>query len=165
MTPKLRQRLVQIGLIAVIIAALVGAYLLFPTLRPSLGPSPTPTPNPTPTPIPLPPGKQTYSISTQGGGGIQITEAVFDPLDAPVGSEQTIIVRSNDTVGIASMSATFMGDDGVKVAVPLKLTNGTAKDGIWNASWKVTLPHTRLYSAAIVADNGKKPVTIDLWFR
>ena len=165
MSPKLRQRLIQVGLIAVIIAALVAIYFLFPSFRPGGGVAkPIPTPIPTPTPIPLPLGPQTYTISSQGGG-TKITEATFDPLDAFVGDNQIITVKANDTVGIASISATFMGDNGSKVAVPLKLTTGTAKDGTWMASWLVSLPHTRIYSAAITADNGQKPVIVDLWFR
>ncbi len=164
MNPLLRQRLIQVGLIAVILAALAGIYFLFPTLRPSVGPAPTPTPIPTPTPLAIAPGPQTYSISSRGGG-INLSEATFNPLDAFVGDNQIITVKAADSVGIASISATFMGDDGKKIAVPLKLTTGTNKDGTWMANWLVTLPHLTLYSAALTADNGKKPVTIDLWFR
>ena len=58
-----------------------------------------------------------------------------------------------------------MGDQGKKIALPLKLTTGSNKDGTWMASWLVSLPHLTIYSAAITADNGQAPVTIDLWFR
>lgn len=168
MNSTARQLLIRIGLIMVVVAVVIlSLYFLIPTARRRLGqtstPTPTPTPFLTPTPIPLPFGKQIYNISSQGTP-IKITQATFDPLDAQMGQEQTISVKASYVAVIDSVTVNFMGDSGNE-SIPLALTSGINRDGTWSKTWKVTLAHTKIYSAKITVVSGEVTDSVDLWFR
>lgn len=168
MNSTARKLLIRIGLIMIVVAVLVLAfYFLVPSAHRRLDqastPTPTPTPFPTPTPIPLPIGKQIYNISSQGTS-FKITQATFDPLDAQTGQEQTISVKVSNVAPIDSVSVAFMGDSGNE-SIPLALTSGINRDGVWSKTWKVALAHTKIYSAKITVVSGEVTDSVDLWFR
>lgn len=170
MNPTARKLLIRIGLIIMVVAAVLvlSLYFLIPSARRRLEqvatPTTTPTPFPTPTPIPLPPGKQIYNISSQGTS-IKITQATFDPLDAQIGQEQTISVKISNVAPIDSVNVAFMGDSSANENIPLALTSGINRDGVWSKTWKVNLAHTKIYSAKITVVSGELTDSVDLWFR
>jgi hypothetical protein len=70
----------------------------------------------------------------------------------------------SNTAPIDSVNVIFMGDSATE-SVPLSLTSGTNRDGIWSKTWTFNLAHAKIYSANITVVSGKSTDSVDLWFR
>ncbi|MDP1722653.1 MAG: hypothetical protein Q8L37_05575 [Candidatus Gottesmanbacteria bacterium] len=121
-------------------------------------PTPSPSPSPTPTPLPIAPGRQVYTIQSDGKSpGPAITEATFDPLDVSKGGMITVSVKAKDA---ASVSVTMIDDSG-KNPHTLSLSNN-----VWSGVWTAESTHNRVYGATIEAVNSKgEKRLVELWFR
>jgi len=115
---------------------------------------------------PLPSGKQRYSITSKGTGP-KFTEATIDPLDAKIGQEQTLIVKTDYGIPVQTVVATLISDgDPLKLDMRQISTEGTVST--WEAKW--TLEHSYegkygLNLSAVAQDGQKSRPIIELFFR
>lgn len=104
---------------------------------PSLASPPTPTPTPRPIKE-IPGGKQVYEVSSgKKVVGPKIQEITIDP-QTPTSKETqtvTITVKNDSPVTEAIV---YIQTDNKELRHVLKLIGGTATDGTWSASWRMT---------------------------
>lgn len=115
---------------------------------------------------PLPSGRQRYSISSSGTGP-KFTEAVIDPLDAEVGQQQTLTVKTQYGIPVQSVVATLI-TDGDPLKVDMQQV-GTEGDVItWQATWTLEHSYEGKYGLnlnATAQDGQKSRPIIELYFR
>ena len=125
----------------------------------NLSGEPTPTPinewTPAkPTPLPLAHGTQTYRISGSTLGAPKISEVTFDPLDPASDQNQTMIVNAFDGNGsiVKTVTVTLNTDNKGEIH-SLTHSQGTAQNGIWQGSWKISDSYDDKYTATVRAEN------------
>lgn len=107
-----------------------------------------------PSPRPLATGKQTYLISGSTPGAPKMSEVTFDPIDPKSGQNQIVIVKALDVNGslVRSVSVT-LNTDNKSETHSLSLSQGTAQDGVWQGSWKISDSYDYKYTATFRAEN------------
>ena len=107
-----------------------------------------------PSPRPLATGKQTYLISGSTKGAPKMSEVTFDPIDPKSDQNQTIIIKALDVNGsfVKTVTVTLNTDNKGEIH-SLSLTQGTAQDGVWQGSWKISDSYDYKYTATIRAEN------------
>ena len=104
---------------------------------------------------------QTFSVSSASKAGPRFVEGFIDPFNPRVGETQVIGMEVVDTVAVTS-AMVMMKTDNVRQAYPLKLTQGTGSDGIWEGSWSVADTHDRIYSIALNAESARGASTVEV---
>lgn len=102
---------------------------------------------PTPSPSFLPSGTQTYHISHANQGGPAIASLTLSPLDAALGTTQTIDVVLTSQSLIDEVAVRVLTDSSEKT-----LTLSRRGDTTWSTQW--TLPDTVLYRYIFVLTAG-----------
>ncbi|MBI4119613.1 MAG: hypothetical protein HY456_02075 [Parcubacteria group bacterium] len=103
----------------------------------------------------------TYNVSSNEPGPT-VTKIVFDPDPLKLLKErETFQVWIHDTDGVADARA-VIDTDGASTTIPLKLTEGTVKEGVWSGEWKSPAPvstfsvyRTKFYLADTLGNNSK----------
>lgn len=153
-----------------ILIASVALYFVIPArIRQASVPSPTPTatptPTPTPTPKPIPRGKQTFSVSSGKKTGPQFMRGEIDPYDPASQADQRVSVTVKSAKPVTTVSARLLLDRGKTIAKPMNLVEGTATDGRWEASWRMTESYLYIYNLILTASDGSEESTVELTLR
>lgn len=107
-----------------------------------------------PSPRPLATGKQTYLISGSTPKAPKMSEVTFDPIDPKSGQNQTIIVKALDVnASLVKMVSVTLNTDNKSETHSLSLSQGTAQDGVWQGSWKISDSYDYKYTATFRAEN------------
>ncbi|GEM_PF-6833536 len=106
--------------------------------------------------------KETYYIQTKEIP--TFTEAVFNPLYSNVGREQKVAVKVKAPESVNSVSIDIQGDKKT-VSHGLKLSTGSATDGVWEGNWKINDTHDKIYTAILKAKSNNNSSHIDLNFK
>jgi hypothetical protein len=85
-----------------------------------------------------------YKVSFGSPSGPSISRIVFAPYDVKPGDTQDIYVIGNYEKGIDQVTANIKTDSGLE-DVPLSLTQGDSKNGLWRGSWRVHDVHDGYY--------------------
>lgn len=129
---------------------------------------PTPTPSPTPQkrfPDPIVKGKLSYSISRGSGSkGPSPYQFVVDPTDPQLNESQAMYVKIKSEKPVTSVSIT-LNTDTKKIPHPLKLKEGSNKDGTWEGSWITNDTHDFTYNVTIEAKDDTDTAKIDVMVR
>lgn len=119
--------------------------------------TPTPSPQPSPSPSPAPPpklytGNVFISVSTPNNPQMMLVN--INPFDPKIGEDQSLSLNVRDTTGapITRVELTVITDKGANY-YPMTLTSGSATNGTWAATYKVTDTHETRYSVKLVAAN------------
>ena len=112
---------------------------------------------PSPTPVALNHGKYTFEYSWGQGTTVPKMNAVtLDPNDPDVGATQNMQARFTHTAPISAITAEVWTDSTMK-SYPLTLTSGTAENGVWSGSWKISESYLYRYIVTLkVTANGKE---------
>ncbi|MBU1326794.1 DUF11 domain-containing protein [Patescibacteria group bacterium] len=102
-------------------------------------PAAPPTPTPTPSPIKdIPGGKQVYNVSNGDKVvGPKISQITLDPQTPTPDETQTVTIKVKNDSPVTETSV-YIQTDNNELKHVLKLIEGTATDGTWQGSWKIT---------------------------
>ena len=142
------------------------AYSIIGKKNPNILPPPAPPPTPTPTPSYLPPGKQTYTISSQSKGP-KVTSITLDPLDIHKGNTQSILVTIASDEAITEASITIYSDT-KKTTIPL-IQDKTELHASWKVDdsvnnryiFKIDATNTSTSSSTMVAPRTNGPIRLN----
>ena len=96
--------------------------------------APKPTITPTPTPVPLVQGPQVYSIGMTGTP--EMYRVWFNTID-PKTNTQIVKLNVRDSSGLVNAVKATVKTEKLSKNYNLSLLQGTGKDGVWTASWKL----------------------------
>jgi len=111
------------------------------TLFPTSGPTPTNSPKK------IPHGKIGFTVGVKNNPVMRI--GFLDPYDPEIGQKQTVSITVKNPSPVDSVNAAIQTDKETK-QFPLKLVEGTALDGRWEATWEIK--DTYLYTYILVLD-------------
>ena len=79
----------------------------------------------------------------------QIHDAWVNPEKVMVGDKMTIEVTASDSIGISSIQADMGGIE----TIELKKEEGSKREGVWRAVWKVHGTELKGYTTTVTASN------------
>jgi hypothetical protein len=106
-------------------------------------PTNTPVQN-TSSSLPLPQGKVPFFVSSGQKSGPQFRNGFLDPYDPVPGQTQSIAIHISGQAPITDVSA-ILKSDTKSETYPLRLFDGTDKDGQWEGKWTVADTHNSIY--------------------
>ena len=113
----------------------------------------TQVPTQTPPPRAIPHGLKSFTVGQSDKTVPQFSKGTIDPYDPANGATQTVTIAIKHTQPITNVTATLKTDHAISTPVSFALTSGSATDGVWTGSWKITDSYLYTYVLELKAES------------